>query len=90
MDLDRIKLSYNNVNNFFLYIFSYTTHQVVCINNINFQRKSVVVSLFSIAISGSKSTIYLFNNKVYFIIYLDNFQNYLPDNGVSGVDESEN
>lgn len=49
-----------------------------------------MVSLFSIAISGSKSTIYLFNNKVYFIIYLDNFQNYLPDNGVSGVDESEN
>lgn len=29
-----------------IYFSSSTTHQVVCINNINFQRKSVVVSIF--------------------------------------------
>lgn len=46
-------LSLTNWNACFLFFFSYTTHQVVCISNINFQRKSVVVSFFPAALRHS-------------------------------------
>lgn len=46
------------------------THQVVCINNINFQRKSVVVRSFPVIINSlSHSFTVLGDSVVFYIIY---------------------